>query len=100
MVITDEPGIYIEGSHGIRIENELLVRKGEKNNYGQFMCFEPLTFVPIDLDAICPELMTERERERLNNYHQKVYEKIAPYLTETEQSWLKKYMRPIVTVHS
>ncbi len=50
MVITDEPGIYIEGSHGIRTENELLVRKGQKTEYGQFLYFEPITYVPIDLD--------------------------------------------------
>ena len=76
MVITDEPGIYIEGSHGIRIENELLVCEGEKNEYGQFMHFEHLTFVPIDLDALEPGLMTEKERQLLNSYHRKVYEKI------------------------
>ncbi len=95
MVITDEPGIYIEGSHGIRIENELMVALGEKNEYGQFMQFEILTFVPIDLDAIDPELMTEQEKKMLNDYHQKVYEKIGPHLTEEEKSWLKKYTRAI-----
>ena len=55
MVTTDEPGIYIEGSHGIRIENELLCRKGTKNEYGQFMNFENITYAPIDLDAIDPD---------------------------------------------
>ena len=95
MVITDEPGIYIEGSHGIRIENELLVCEGEKNEYGQFMHFEHLTFVPIDLDALEPGLMTEKERQLLNSYHRKVYEKIAPYLNEDERDWLKVYTREI-----
>lgn len=95
MVITDEPGIYIEGSHGIRIENELMVAFGEKNEYGQFLQFEILTFVPIDLDAINPELMTEQEKKMLNDYHQKVYEKIGPHLTEEERIWLKKYTRAI-----
>lgn len=95
MVITDEPGIYIEGSHGIRIENELMVALGEKNEYGQFMQFEILTFVPIDLDAIDPELMTEQEKKMLNDYHQKVFEKISPHLTEDERSWLKTYTREI-----
>lgn len=95
MVITDEPGIYIEGSHGIRTENELLVRKGEKNEYGQFMYFEPITFVPIDLDAMNPALMTEKEKGLLNEYHKKVYELIAPHLTEDEQEWLKEYTRAI-----
>lgn len=95
MVITDEPGIYIEGSHGIRIENELMVSEGEKNEYGQFLQFEILTFVPIDLDAIDPEQMTEQEKGFLNDYHQKVYEKIGPHLTEEERSWLKNYTREI-----
>lgn len=95
MVITDEPGIYIEGSHGIRIENELMAATDEKNEYGQFMHFEILTFVPIDLDAIAPELMTEQEKQWLNDYHQKVYEKISPHLTEEERSWLKEYTRAI-----
>ena len=88
MVITDEPGIYIEGSYGIRLENELLVRAGEKNEYGQFMYFETLTFVPIDLDAINPEKLEEREKELLNAYHAEVYRNIAPYLSEEERSWL------------
>lgn len=95
MIITDEPGIYIEGSHGIRTENELLVRKGEKNEYGQFMYFEPITFVPIDLDAVNPDLMTEKEKALLNDYHKKVYELIAPHLTGEEQEWLKEYTREI-----
>ncbi|WP_122642886.1 aminopeptidase P family N-terminal domain-containing protein [Luxibacter massiliensis] len=95
MIITDEPGIYIEGSHGIRTENELLVCKGEKNEYGQFMYFEPITFVPIDLDAINPDLMTEKEKKLLNDYHKKVYELIAPHLAEEEKEWLKKYTQAI-----
>lgn len=95
MVITDEPGIYIEGSHGIRLENELLVCEDEKNEYGQFMYFEPLTFVPIDLDALLPEQMTEEERIMLNDYHQKVFEAAAPYLNEEEELWLKEYTRPV-----
>lgn len=95
MIITDEPGIYIEGSHGIRTENELLVCNGEKNEYGQFMYFEPITFVPIDLDAINPDLMSVKEKQLLNDYHKKVYELIAPHLTEEEQEWLKEYTREI-----
>lgn len=95
MVITDEPGIYIEGSYGIRLENELLVRAGEKNEYGQFMYFETLTFVPIDLDAINPDKLEEREKELLNAYHAEVYRNIAPYLSEEERSWLKEYTRSI-----
>lgn len=95
MVITDEPGIYIENSHGIRIENELLVSKGEKNEYGQFMQFEMLTFVPIDLDALEPKWMKEEERNLLNAYHREVYTRIAPYLDEEERLWLKENTREI-----
>ncbi|MEG2193074.1 MAG: aminopeptidase P family protein, partial [Oscillospiraceae bacterium] len=95
MITTIEPGVYIEGSHGIRTENELLCRTGEKNEYGQFMYFEPITFVPIDLDGIVPELMSQKERNWLNDYHKAVYEKIAPFLEPKEQEWLKKYTRAI-----
>ena len=59
------------------------------------MYFEPVTFVPIDLDAVNPALMTEKEKTLLNDYHKKVYELIAPHLTEKEQDWLKEYTRAI-----
>lgn len=95
MVTTDEPGIYLEGKFGIRTENELICRKGEKNEYGQFMYFENLTYVPIDLDAIDPDQMSEREKRYLNEYHANVYEKVSPYLTEDEAKWLKEYTRAI-----
>lgn len=95
MVITDEPGIYIEGSHGIRLENELLVCEGEKNAYGEFLYFDTITLIPFDLDAINPELMTAEERKLLDDYHAKVYETLCPYLTEEEQEWLRRYTRPI-----
>lgn len=95
MIITDEPGIYIEGSHGIRTENELLARNGQKTEYGQFMYFEPITYVPIDLDAVIPEMMTKEDKEQLNAYHAKVYELIAPKLSEEEREWLKEYTRAI-----
>lgn len=95
MVITDEPGIYIEGSHGIRLENELLTCKGTLNEYGQFMYFEAITLIPMDLDAINPDIMTQEDKKLLNDYHAKVYEVIAPYLNEEEQEWLKKYTRAI-----
>ena len=95
MVITDEPGIYIEGSHGIRTENELVVRKGEETEYGQFMYFEPITYVPIDLDAINPDLLREDEKAWLNAYHKQVYDIIAPHLTKEEEEWLRIYTREI-----
>lgn len=95
MILTDEPGIYIEGSHGIRLENEILVCEGEANEYGQFMHFEVLTFVPMDLDAIEPAIMTSEDKARLNAYHEAVYEKVSPYLNEEEKEWLKVYTRKI-----
>ncbi len=95
MVTTDEPGIYIEGSHGIRIENELICRKGVKNSDGQFMYFEPVTYAPIDLDGVDPQYMTEKERQALNDYHAMVYGKLFPYLTDGEREWLKEYTRAI-----
>jgi Xaa-Pro aminopeptidase len=95
MVTTNEPGIYIEGSHGIRTENELVCHQGEKNEYGQFMYFEHITFAPIDLDAIDESFLTPVDRKRLNEYHAEVFEKISPYLTLEEKEWLKEYTRAI-----
>ena len=95
MLTSDEPGIYIEGSHGIRTENLMLCRKAEKNMYGQFMRFEFVTMVPIDLDGIDTQYMTEKDVELLNNYHKEVYEKISPYLEGDEKEWLKEATRPI-----
>lgn len=95
MVTTDEPGVYLEGKYGIRTENELICKKAEKNEYGQFMEFENITYAPIDLDAILPEEMTGTERKLLNDYHRMVYDKISPYLTAEEKEWLKEYTRAI-----
>ena len=95
MIITNEPGFYLEDSHGIRIENELLVQKDISNEFGQFMHFEVLTYVPIDLDAIEPSLLGADEKCQLNEYHQKVYEMVAPHLTKEEREWLLHYTRPI-----
>lgn len=95
MVTTDEPGLYIEGSHGIRIENELLCRKGEENEYGQFMYFEDLTCVPIDLDAVEISLLEPKDRERLNAYHREVFEKLSPYFEGEELAWLKEATREV-----
>lgn len=95
MIVSDEPGVYITGSHGIRIENILAVKKDIKNESGQFMCFEHLTYVPIDLEAIDTSYMTEEDRLALNEYHSRVYEKITPLLNEEEKAWLKEATRMI-----
>lgn len=95
MITTDEPGVYLEGKYGIRTENELVCHKGEKNEYGQFMYFENITYAPIDLDAIDPEEMTGREKKMLNDYHKMVYDTLSPYMTAEENEWLKRYTRAI-----
>lgn len=95
MITSDEPGYYVEGAYGIRHENMIVCKKAEKNEFGQFMCFEHLTMVPFDLDAVVPEQMNERERMLLNQYHAEVYEKISPYLEAEEKEWLKEATRAI-----
>ena len=95
MVTTDEPGVYIEGSHGIRTENELICIRDEKNSYGQFMRFEMLTWAPIDLDGIDIRWLNPEDIVQLNTYHQMVYEKISPYLDTEEREWLRYYTRPL-----
>ncbi len=95
MITTDEPGVYVEGKYGIRIENELLCKKWVNNEYGQFMEFETITYAPVDLDGILPDEMTGTERGYLNQYHQMVYETLAPYLSEEEKTWLREATRPV-----
>ena len=95
MLLSNEPGVYIEGSHGIRTENIMVTKNGEKNGDGQFMYFESLTFAPIDLDLIDTSIMERKDIENLNRYHKEVYEKIAPLMTEEEVVWLKEVTREV-----
>lgn len=95
MITSDEPGIYLENQYGIRIENEILCRKGEENEYGQFMYFEDLTFVPIDLDGVELSQMSELDKERLNEYHAAVFEKLEPYFEGEELIWLRHVTRAV-----
>lgn len=95
MNVTNEPGVYIAGSHGIRLENELIVQKDEKTEFGQFMKFETMTYAPLDLDGVIKELLSLEEIEYLNNYHKMVFDKVSPYLSSEEREWLKKYTRAI-----
>lgn len=95
MIITNEPGIYLEGKYGIRIENMMVVVQDEKTEFGQFMKFEAITYCPIDLAGIQMDMLTEGERQWLNNYHQEVYTKLAPYLNEEERVWLRNETRAI-----
>ena len=93
MDISNEPGIYVEGSHGIRIENIMVAENDVKNEYGQFMHFKTLTWVPVDMDAIDLSYMSEAQKNMLKDYQQKVYEKVSPYLTEEEAEWLRRETR-------
>lgn len=95
MITSNEPGVYVEGEFGIRHENEMVVVKGNKNFYGQFMHFETLTFVPFDRKGIDKSLLSEDELAWLNEYHVSVYEKISPFLTNEEAEWLKEACRPL-----
>ena len=90
MLITDEPGVYLQGKYGIRTENVLLVQKDFENSDGQFLKFETLTFVPIDLELIDVKCLDEKTKDYLNDYHRQVYEKVGPYLNEEERIWLKE----------
>lgn len=94
MITSDEPGIYLEGKFGIRLENLLVCTRKKTNAYGTFMGFEPLTMVPFERDAILWEQLSEKEISWLNAYHKKVCETIAPYLDEEERSWLKEVTKP------
>lgn len=89
MITTDEPGIYIENSHGVRHENELLCLEVANNEYGQFLKFEPITMVPFDLDGIDLDLLSNHEIKQINDYQQLVFDTIAPYLTSEERTWLQ-----------
>ncbi|ERK28708.1 aminopeptidase P family protein [Clostridium intestinale] len=95
MVITNEPGIYKEGKHGVRTENIMLVVEEEKTEFGQFMSFEAITYCPIDLDAIDKDMLTDKEKLWLNDYHKMVYKRLSPYLDEEHKAWLKKETREI-----
>ena len=95
MVVSNEPGVYREGSHGIRTENILVVRSGEKNGDGQFLYFDTFTYVPIDRDAIDKKYMQPADIERLNRYHAAVYEKTSEYLNDEERKWLAEVTAPI-----
>jgi len=95
MDVTNEPGVYIPGSHGIRIENVLVVKKAEKNEYGQFLCFDTLTYVPLDPEAVQVSLLTEVQRKYYNAYQKKVYETLSPYLSKEELEWLEEQTREL-----
>jgi Xaa-Pro aminopeptidase len=96
MIVSDEPGVYLEGRYGIRIETILLTVPKMETEDGKFLGFEPLTFVPLDPELIDPKYLTPKTRDLLNAYHKEVYEKITPLLpTEEERAWLKEQCKEI-----
>ena len=95
MTVTDEPGIYVEGRFGVRIENLLLVQPYCETDFGRFLQFETLTLCPIDKAPILPALLTAEEVQWLNDYHQMVYERLAPHLDEADKAWLREATSPI-----
>ncbi len=90
MTVTDEPGIYRAGSHGVRIENTMLITPYLNNEFGEFLQLEALTLCPIDKTPIVRERMQTDEIHYLNEYHQRVYRELAPHLNDEEKAWLKK----------
>lgn len=95
MITTDEPGVYLENEYGIRIENELLCVKDVESQWGQFMKFECLTFVPVEREAIDTAYMEKKDVELVNSYQKQVYEKLSQYMTEEERQWLAEYTKEI-----
>ena len=95
MITSDEPGMYIEGQYGIRTESITLCEEDCVNEYGRFLCFEPLTYVPIDLEGLKPEQMDASDIDKLNRYHKMVWEKISPFLKGEDLEWLKQATRPV-----
>lgn len=95
MTVTDEPGIYVEGQFGVRIENTLLIQPYRETAFGRFLQFETLTLCPIDKTPIISRLLSSEEIQWLNNYHQTVYERLSPYLNETECAWLRDATAPV-----
>lgn len=91
MICSNEPGIYIEGSHGIRLENEILCTEADDGMYE----FETITFCPFDRDAIIKDKLTEEELKWLNSYHLQVYQRISPYISENTKKWLHEATKPL-----
>jgi len=95
MTITDEPGIYLAGKFGVRIENTLLIVPYMETEFGKFLQFVSLTLCPIDKSPIVVEMLTREEIDWLNGYHQHVYETLSPHLTSEENEWLRTACAPL-----
>ncbi len=95
MITSNEPGIYLEGKFGVRLENLVVVQVVKENSYGRFLKFEDLTMVPWDLDAIELHLLTQRERDLLNDYHRRVRNAVMPFMNGEEATWLRRATRMV-----
>lgn len=95
MTITDEPGIYLAGRFGVRIENTLLIRDYMTTELGKFLQMEPLTLCPIDLAPVDWSLLTAEEMQWLNDYHREVYERLSPCLEGEDLAWLKEQCKAV-----
>lgn len=89
MTVTNEPGIYRKGKHGVRIENTMLIVEDGETEFGKFLRLEPLTLCPIDLTPVLWDMMTPEEVDYINAYHKKVYEALSPFLNDEERQWLR-----------
>ena len=96
MTVTDEPGIYLAGKFGVRIENTLLITPYKETEFGKFLQFEPLTLCPIDKTPILIEMLLPEEVQWLNDYHQRVFDTLSPHLNNEEIDWLRDACSPIL----
>ncbi len=95
MTVTDEPGLYLAGRFGVRIENTLVVEKYKETEFGEFLKFDSLTLCPIDTVPIDKSMLLQEEIDWLNDYHARVYRELSPHLNDEEKAWLKDATLPI-----
>lgn len=95
MITSNEPGVYIPGEFGVRIENLILCKEHQTTAFGHFLCFDNLTLAPYEIDAIDLNLLTETEKNQIHTYHKRVYDTLSPYLTKEENQWLKQIVEAI-----
>ncbi len=98
MIVTDEPGIYLAGRFGVRIENTLLITPYKETEFGKFLQFESLTLCPIDTTPILTDMLLPEELDWLNSYHHIVYERLSPMLDDGERKWLQQATKPLTIV--